>query len=40
MKPDGTFVAILLLNAANVAWLIGSGEWWFVFRMILEVFGG
>lgn len=38
MKPDGTFIAILALNAANVAWLIGSGEIWFLLRILMELF--
>lgn len=38
MRLDGTFVAILALNAANVAWLIGSGEIWFLLRILMEFF--
>lgn len=37
MKPDGTMTVILILNAANVAWLIGSGEMWFILQMLFEV---
>ena len=37
MKPDGTMLVILTLNAMNVAWLIGSGEIWFIVKMLMEI---
>ena len=38
MKCDGTMLAIVLLNAANLAWLFGSGEIWCILRIVMELF--
>ena len=38
MRPDGTMLVILMLNAANLAWLFGSGEIWCILRIVMELF--
>lgn len=38
MRLDGTMLVIVMLNAANVAWLFGSGEIWFLLRILMELF--
>lgn len=37
LRLDGTTWLIVALNAAYFAWLIGSGEWWFVVRILVEL---